>query len=636
MARPAADGRGDWLRHYGALILRAHPGRMEFALRLATICTLTAAIVSYYGTPDPALTIYLAFFLLKPDRTTSLVLPVALTLIITLLIGMIFAIANRVIDAPAWRIAAMATSSILLLWLGAASKLKPLGPILAMVVVYALALLDRAAIGELATRALLYAWLFVAIPAAVSLIVNLVAGPTPAHLAWVDLGVHLRNASSALADALPRPGVRRLRSPVRMADVQEKFALAAKDSSLDPSELSALGAAAQSVALLSLLVDAMREEASIPEQWRRKAASVLDAMADCLLRGKCPIEVEPPAMPGLQALPHDAAALVQQFNAVLAAFPGQAPLDESEPKQRAPFLAPDAERNPLYLQYALKTTAAAIFCYFLYTMLDWPGIHTCLITCYIVALPTTAETVQKLTLRIAGCLAGAAAGLCAIVYVVPMIDSLNALLAVVFAGTLCGAWIAAGGSRIAYAGFQFAFAFLLCVVQGDNPGFDLTIARDRVIGILVGDATVYLAFAVLWPVSIAPQVDAAFAALRARILRLTALPPAARQRELVAFDAQLAGIENDIALHRHDSSEQATANPWHATYRRSLAAADKLKPIVFLEEDAGILHAIADRLNAASTDSAAASDHADAWLEHRHKRAASLASVLEKSCASSR
>ncbi len=63
-----------------------------------------------------------------------------------------------------------------------------------------------------------------------------------------------------------------------------------------------------------------------------------------------------------------------------------------------------------HVHYALKTTAAAMFCYLLYSLLDWPGIHTCFITCYIVSLGTTAETVEKLTLRILGCLVGAAAG----------------------------------------------------------------------------------------------------------------------------------------------------------------------------------------------------------------------------------
>ena len=58
-----------------------------------------------------------------------------------------------------------------------------------------------------------------------------------------------------------------------------------------------------------------------------------------------------------------------------------------------------------------------MFCYCLYVLLDWPGIHTCFITCYIVALGTAAEAVEKLTLRMLGCLLGAAAGIAAIVFV---------------------------------------------------------------------------------------------------------------------------------------------------------------------------------------------------------------------------
>src|SRR6185295_13909960 len=130
---------------------------------------------------------------------------------------------------------------------------------------------------------------------------------------------------------------------------------------------------------------------------------------------------------------------------------------------------------PEHVQYALKTTAAAMFCYVLYSLLDWPGIHTCFITCFIVALGTTAETIQKLTLRIVGCLLGAGAGIAAIVFLLPALTSIQGLLGVIFVGALAAAWVAAGNPRIAYAGFQIAFAFFLCVIQGPSPAFDLTV-----------------------------------------------------------------------------------------------------------------------------------------------------------------
>lgn len=57
-----------------------------------------------------------------------------------------------------------------------------------------------------------------------------------------------------------------------------------------------------------------------------------------------------------------------------------------------------------------------MFCYAAYLLLDWPGIHTSFITCYMVSLGTTAETIEKFTLRILGALIGAGSGLAAIVF----------------------------------------------------------------------------------------------------------------------------------------------------------------------------------------------------------------------------
>jgi Fusaric acid resistance protein family len=85
-------------------------------------------------------------------------------------------------------------------------------------------------------------------------------------------------------------------------------------------------------------------------------------------------------------------------------------------------------------------------------------------------------------LRILGCLLGAAPGIAAIVYLIPSITSIGALMVVVFLGALVSAWVAAGSPRIACAGFQIAFAFFLCVIQGSAPSFDMTDGqgpRDR-------------------------------------------------------------------------------------------------------------------------------------------------------------
>jgi multidrug resistance protein MdtO len=106
------------------------------------------------------------------------------------------------------------------------------------------------------------------------------------------------------------------------------------------------------------------------------------------------------------------------------------------------------------VQHALKTTAAAVFCYLLYSLLDWPGIHTCFITCYIVAQTTAAESVEKLSLRIIGCLIGAAAGIAAIVFLVPDSRPSADSMIVVFIGGWAAAFVAAGTLASATQAFR--------------------------------------------------------------------------------------------------------------------------------------------------------------------------------------
>src|SRR5258708_23881540 len=131
-------------------LLRPFPGRLEFAARLALICALTTLVAEIYQTPEPALTTYLAFFGMKQDRTTSVILSIVLLLLISIIIGLLITISMVVIDQPAWRVASMALISFGLLFLASASKLKPVGSIIALIAAYALDLLSKAQIGELA------------------------------------------------------------------------------------------------------------------------------------------------------------------------------------------------------------------------------------------------------------------------------------------------------------------------------------------------------------------------------------------------------------------------------------------------------------------------------------------------------
>ncbi|MFW6856027.1 FUSC family protein [Burkholderia gladioli] len=594
MARPAAEIRAPGPRELLRL-LAPFPGRAAMAWRIALICAVTVLVASVYGTPEAALSAYVVFFLNRADRVTSSLLAVALMLIVTIVIALVLGVAILSIDYAILRVACMVVLSVGLLYLTSASKLRPVGAILAMIVGFGLDELGLAPFGEAATRALLYVWLMVAIPVGVSIVVNLLVAPSPRRLMLGQLARRLRLAARRLQgdeaaragfDAALRDGDKPLLTWLKLSKLEGSTAAA------DVGPLRQ--AIASSTALLVTVALADREpEARLPDELRASLAATLDEMAGILERGGYPVEVRL-APPPAEALPPLARAVATELHAVITHFaepaepatqasPPPAAETAPPPKPGGGFFLPDARSNPDHVRYALKTTAAAMFCYLLYSQLDWSGIHTCFITCYMVSLGSTAETVEKLTLRIAGCLVGALLGTAALVFVVPALTSIEQLLALVLVGAWLSAWVAFGSPRIAYAGFQVAFAFFLCVIQGAGPGFDLTLARDRTIGILIGNLVVYLVFTRIWPVSIGKQIDVALAALLGQWRRLATLTQPAERRVLAAEAfARHGAIAQELGLIHYEPSWVRPTAGWLSSRRRTLAELGALETPLFL------------------------------------------------------
>ncbi|MCA8234256.1 FUSC family protein [Burkholderia cenocepacia] len=610
MAQAAADVRAPGPREVLRL-LAPFPGRAAIAVRVALICALTAFVTAAYGTPEAALSAYVVFFMIRADRVTSVVLAAALLLIVTIVIGLVLGIAIFSIDYSILRVACMAVLSVALLYLTSASKLRPVGAILAMIVGFGLDQLGLAPFGEAATRALLYIWLTIAIPVGVAIVVNLLIAPSPRKLAHAQLAKRLRLAARRLRgdddaraafDASLREGDKQLLTWLKLSKLE---------GSSSAADFAALRqAVASSTALMVGVALADREpDARLPDAFATPIAATLDDMAAILERGGYPVDVTlalPPAdalpplariaatdlqaaithfaEPGATAPTADATAVASaDATPAAAAATPEAPVAAPAPAPRGGFFLPDARTNPDHIRYALKTTAAAIFCYLLYSQLDWSGIHTCVVTCYIVSLGSTAETVEKLTLRIFGCIIGALLGTAALVFVVPALSSVGHLMALVFAGAWLSAWIAFGSPRIAYAGFQVAFAFFLCVIQGAGPGFDLTIARDRTIGILLGNVVVYLVFTRIWPVSIGKQIDVAFAALLDQWRRIAQIAQPAERRALAAEAfARHGAISQELGLVHYEPSWVRPAATWLATRRRALAELGAIEGPLFL------------------------------------------------------
>ena len=222
-----------------------------------------------------------------------------------------------------------------------------------------------------------------------------------------------------------------------------------------------------------------------------------------------------------------------------------APLEAA--KEKAPLLLPDAFSNPIYARFAFKTMLSTLLCYFFYTAVQWDGIHTCMLTCIILALPSLGEVSQKGILRIAGCATGSLIALLVTVFVVPHLDSIAGFLVVSLPVMALAAWVNAGSARINYAGMQIAFAYALALFEKYGPTTDLTEIRDRLVGVLVGVAVYTLVSALVWPERETVNLRKTMAGLLRCIAGLAVAGGDAPEKEENAAQARVA-LEKGCAL----------------------------------------------------------------------------------------
>jgi multidrug resistance protein MdtO len=113
----------------------------------------------------------------------------------------------------------------------------------------------------------------------------------------------------------------------------------------------------------------------------------------------------------------EAPSAVIEMRRALLAFSDRAssPMTEESLREKARLLSPDAFTNPVYVQFALKTSLAVLLSYVFYMATDWQGIHTIMLSCLIVAQPSLGATRLRSLLRVAGALVGSALALLMVV-----------------------------------------------------------------------------------------------------------------------------------------------------------------------------------------------------------------------------
>jgi multidrug resistance protein MdtO len=431
--------------------MRPYPGRAARSARMAIVVVLVTVASMALETPETAVSCYLVFFAAKEDAASTVLQSLKLIFgaLFGIALGLVFLMVSA--DEPVLRLALMALFSFAGMFFAHASKLGPIAATVGFVLALAVTLYDIVPVPELLTRGLVWMWAIVAMPMAILLAVDAVAGTR----ADAQIRERLAERLDAIAALLATPTTdarRRVEALLAEGDeaARERVRAGRILSAIDGEEQARLG---------DLLELSYRLGAVVTSRIDAAADAVTAARVAAAARAIAVDDHGFVAAPGRDADgPNDeppglaeaaVAAVVARLEARIA---GPASAEASVPPPKVPFLAEDAFTDPIHVRFALKTTLAALVCYVFYTATDWFGIHTALVTCYFVALSSLGETVHKLMLRIVGALIGAGLGVASIVFLMPHMDDIGHLALLVGVVSFFAAWISNGSARVSYMG----------------------------------------------------------------------------------------------------------------------------------------------------------------------------------------
>lgn len=467
-----------------------------------------------------ALVILISMTLQVPFLTISLIVVFYVTqanVVLTRLVGIMFVVGSTLgitvailllkftFDEPFLRILAATALFATCVFLMRVTKIGVTFFIVAIVVIYAQSFVDMTSEAELLVRLILWAWVAACYAVAVTLVINTVLLPAEPvaqlkaemlrliRLATEMLAQHPRGLPFHAVSPEPHLAAATLLKLLRFATI--------RNTAYRLNE----GIHLARIAAISRLYADSRELAEnaqrdIGQEMRNELHQAYVALAAAITNDK-PYSFELRDKPEACTI-HNAVIASIQLNLKTLASLDSNPSSEPFSRENEGLFLPDAFSNPVYVQFALKTTLAALIGYVFYTGVQWDGIHTVMLTCLIVSQPGLGNTSRRSLLRVIGAVVASALALFMVVFVVPHLDDIVGLLAIILPVIALGAWIAAGPEDISYAGTQLMFTYALALLGTFGPPTDITEIRDRIIGILLG-----VVLSILIHSTIAPETE---------------------------------------------------------------------------------------------------------------------------------
>ena len=530
--------------------LQLDASRVRSVMRIATGTAIAVAVAMVFQIPLPAYVAYLIFLLSQEDTASTLISSIGGLVAVTLAVA--FSLLFYVFDAsePALRIPLLTLSTFLGSFLSRTSTLGPIAFLSGFVLVLSQTLIDDAPNTEALTHGVLWLWVVVATPVFTVIVLNLLTGESPVALSRQRAATLME----AAADYIERP---LSQNPSLLRNKLVALNQLKGKAFLWDKKLKAF--AEEDQRLFGLMLEILQIARALPPQL---AAGSRHALASSLHQSRALFLKRRGIDAATVPLVHD--GMESEFDPVCEALrlalrdlhteasgQTQAGTPNAHTAASRRFFVPDAFHNPAHVRYALKVTFAVLASYATYTLLDWPGIRTAVTTCFFVSLTTFGESAHKLTLRISGALIGGLLGGLCLVFVIPSLTDIGQLCLLVAGVSALCAWVSTSSENISYAGMQMAFAFFLGTLQGYSPASDLTVLRDRVVGIVIGNIWISVFFTSLWPVSALQQArnlwSSSLEKLSALLVASTAQAATDLQLE-VSTNAQQAGLLKSRSL----------------------------------------------------------------------------------------
>ncbi|WP_322032630.1 FUSC family protein [Paraburkholderia sp. J76] len=473
--------------------LAPFPGRINVMMRAMLTSAMVIVVSLTLEVPELPLSLLVVFFVTQANVVLTRLVGLLFIVGSTLAIGSSILLLKYTFDYPLMRIVIASVLFFGSVYLMRVLKTGVVFFIVAIVIIYVQSFVDQTDQAELLVRALLWVWVAVNYAIALTLAINTLLLPAEPQR---QLKAEIQRQLNAVDNRLAHLAGAREPAPITLQSVQHgaitlqkllKFA-AMRDRRYRETRAWHLA----SIATVSRLYLAASTMQAPREALPASGRAMLDALrANCRALAAALASDTPYRL--VEDLPLAAASTpgaIAEMRQALRGFAGVRLHGEPENGAQAqePMIAADAWTNPTYARFSLKTLLAVLISYTFYNATDWQGIHTIMLTCLIVALPSLGASTQRALLRVAGALGGSALALMVVVFVIPGLDSIVGLLLTVLPIAAAAAWIAAGSERIAYAGVQLLFTFSLAVLGQFGPSTHLTEIRDRMVGILLGVA----------------------------------------------------------------------------------------------------------------------------------------------------